>query len=48
MDLQRRWQPVLIEWMQQWDADNDELEPEEPLSDGEVEADESPGKRAHE
>ena len=46
MDLQRRWQPVLTEWLQQWDADDDELEPEEPLSDEEVETDESPAKRA--
>ena len=38
VDLQRRWQPVLAEWLQRWDHDNaDELEPEEPLSDEESE-----------
>ena len=46
VDLQRLWQPVYTEWLQKWDADDDELEPEEPLSDDEVEADESPEKRA--
>lgn len=46
VDLQRRWQPVLTEWLQQWDDDDSELEPEEPVSDEDVEADESPAKRA--
>jgi hypothetical protein len=45
VDLQRRWQPVLTEWLQQWDADDGELEPEEALSDEELEVDESPAKR---
>ena len=35
-----------MDWLQQWDADDDEVEPEEPLSDEEVEATESPEKRA--
>ena len=35
-----------MDWLQQWDADDDEVEPEEPLSDEEVEATESPKKRA--
>ena len=44
VDLQRRVQPVLTEWLQQWDTDDGELEPEEPVSDEEFQA-ESPLKR---
>ena len=45
VDLQRRIQPVVTEWLQRWDTDDGELEPEEPLSDEEDEADETPSKR---
>ena len=49
VDLQRRLQPALTIWLQRWDTDDGELEPEEPLSGDEVDiADELPtsAKRA--